>query len=57
MVNQVVPGGDSGKSSAQGQDMSKLMSFYAKHNADGKAIDQEFLVLKQEAVKLGIVSA
>jgi hypothetical protein len=57
MVNSIVPGGYKGASSASSPaDMFKLISFYSQHAKDEAVIDKEFLELKAEARKLGIIA-
>ncbi len=56
-VNKIIPGGKGGKSEAKGEDLRVIQEFYKGHNAEAKVLDKEFLTLKKEAVRLGLVHA
>jgi hypothetical protein len=54
-VNKIIPGGKGGKSEAKGEDLRVIQEFYKGHNAEAKVLDTEFLALKKEAVRMGLV--
>jgi hypothetical protein len=54
-VNVQIPGGKGGKSAAGGDTAKTLGDFYSKHFEEQKEIDKQFEVLRQEAIKFGLV--